>query len=239
MKSKSISKNKPFVTAIIAAGGSSSRMNGENKLLISIGNIPVIAHSLITFQNCEAISEIIIAAHEMHLEQYTDIAKKYGITKVTKVVNGGKTRLHSVYNAVSASSDKSEYILVHDAARPLVTENDINTVIQDTINFHCAAASNKITDTVKKVSDQKAQSTIDRTDLYTVQTPQGADKSLLFAALQKAIEVSDGTVTDECSAIEKLSIKPYMSNCSVCNIKITYPEDVFMANAIYDRRTKI
>ena len=232
-------KNKPiFVTAVIAAGGSSARMNGENKLLIDIGGMPVIAHTLMAFESCDMISEIIISAHENHLQQYADIATRYNITKLTRVVKGGATRLDSVYNAVIESSKKADYILVHDAARPLVTVDDIKTVIEDTIRYKCAAASTKVTDTVKKVSDRLAQSTVDRTDLYTVQTPQGADRDLLIGALQKAVNESDQSVTDECSALEKLGIKPYMSDCSVCNIKITYPQDVFIADAIFDRRRK-
>jgi 2-C-methyl-D-erythritol 4-phosphate cytidylyltransferase len=229
--------NKPiYVTAVIAAGGSSARMNGESKLLFNIGDIPVIAHSLLAFQNCDLISEIIISAHESNLQKYADIAAEYNITKLTKVVKGGSTRLQSVYNAVVESSKKAGYILVHDAARPLVSDNDIRTVVYDTVKHHCAAASTKVTDTVKKVSDRLALSTVDRTDLYTVQTPQGADRDLLLGALQKAVNSADESVTDECSALEKIGIKPYMSDCSVTNIKITYPQDLFLAEAIYDRR---
>ena len=200
-------KNKPaFVTAVIAAGGSSARMNGENKLLIEIGGMPVLAHTLIAFEGCDIISEIIISAHEKHLQEYADLAVKYNITKLTKVVKGGETRLHSVYNAVIESSKKAGYILVHDAARPLISADDIKKVVDDTARYQCAAASTKVTDTVKKVSDRMAQSTVDRTDLYTVQTPQGADRDLLIAALQKAVNASDNSVTDECSALEKLGI---------------------------------
>ena len=232
-------KNKPaFVTAVIAAGGSSARMNGENKLLIEIGGIPVLAHTLIAFESCDIISEIIISAHEKHLQEYADLAVKYNITKLTKVVKGGATLLQSVYNAAIESSKKADYILVHDAARPLISADDIKKVVDDTARYQCAAASTKVTDTVKKVSDRMAQSTVDRTDLYTVQTPQGADRDLLIAALQKAVNASDNSVTDECSALEKLGIKPYMSDCSAANIKITYPQDIFIAEAIFDRRRK-
>ena len=233
-------KNKPiYVTAVIAAGGSSARMQGQNKLLINIGDISVIAHSLLAFEHCDVISEIIISAHESHLETYAEIAAQYNIKKLTKVVKGGKTRLESVYNAVIQASKQADYILVHDAARPLISDSDIKTVVDDTIRHHCAAASVKVTDTVKKVSERLAVSTVDRTDLYTVQTPQGADRDLLLAALQKAVTSADESVTDECSALEKIGVKPYMSDCSSCNIKITYPCDVFIANAIYDRRNKI
>ena len=235
-----MNKNKPaFVTAVIAAGGSSARMNGENKLLIKIDGIPVIVHTLMAFQNCDIISEIIISAHEKHLQEYADLALQYNITKLTKVVKGGATRLESVYNAAIESSKKADFILVHDAARPLVSVEDIKKVTEDTAKYHCAAASTKVTDTVKKVCDRLAQSTVDRTDLYTVQTPQGADRDLLLAALQKAVNASDQSVTDECSALEKIGIKPYMSDCSASNIKITYPQDVFIAEAIFDRRRKI
>ncbi|MBO5973965.1 MAG: 2-C-methyl-D-erythritol 4-phosphate cytidylyltransferase, partial [Clostridia bacterium] len=105
-------KNKPiYVTAVIAAGGSSARMQGQNKLLINIGDIPVIAHSLLAFEHCDVISEIIISAHESHLETYAEIAAQYNIKKLTKVVKGGKTRLESVYNAVIQASKQADCIL--------------------------------------------------------------------------------------------------------------------------------
>ena len=231
-------KKKPHITAIIAAGGSSARMNGENKLLMMIGDKPVMAHSLLAFQNCSEIDEIIVSAHRDRVDEYAALAVRYGIDKLSKVVIGGESRLHSVYNAVVQVSEQTNYILVHDAARPLVSDGDIKAVIADTLKYNCAAASNKVTDTVKRVSNGLAYETVDRTDLYTVQTPQGADRALLAAALKKAIDVKDDTVTDECSALEKLGMKPYMSKCSTGNIKVTYPEDIFVANAIYDRRIK-
>ena len=232
------SKKKPFVSVIIAAGGSSSRMNGENKLLVNIGDKPVLAHTLIAFEHCEYIDEIILSAHEDRIVEYAQLAEKYSIKKLLKVIRGGNTRLQSVYNAAIETSKRAEYLLVHDAARPLITVEEIKKVLDCVIEHNAAAASHKITDTVKKVEKCLSVETLNREELATVQTPQGGDRALLLAALKKAIEDEDGSVTDECSALEKIGIMPYMAPCSVFNIKITYPEDVFPANAIYDRRIK-
>ena len=222
---------KPFVSVVIAAGGSSSRMHGENKLLAMIADKPVLAHTLLAFEKCDLID-----AHTEKLMEYAAIATRYDIKKLAKVIKGGNTRLQSVYNAAIEVSPKCDYILVQDAARPLVTNNDIITVLEYVQEYKAAAASNKVTDTVKKTIDGFAIETIDRNTLSTVQTPQGADRDLLLAALRKALENEDGLVTDECSALELIGIKPYMAPCSSNNIKITYPEDLFLANAIYDRR---
>ncbi len=231
-------RNRPFVSVIIAAGGSSSRMNGENKLLMNIDDKPVLAHTLIAFERCDFIDEIILSAHEDRLAEYADIAEKYNIKKLSKIIKGGNTRLQSVYNAAIETSQKAKYVLVHDAARPLITKEEIKTVLDCVIKYNAAAAAHKVTDTVKRVDYGLSIETLNREELATVQTPQGGDSALLLAALKKALENEDGTVTDECSAFEKIGVKPYMAPCSVFNIKITYTEDVFLANAIYDRRIK-
>lgn len=227
---------KPYVSVVIAAGGSSARMNSENKLLMYIGDKPVLAHTFLAFENSDLIDEIILSAHPDNMINYADIAGKYNITKLSKVIKGGATRLQSVYNAAVEVSDKTDILLVHDAARPLVTSLDIDNVINSVVKHKAAAAANIMKDTVKKVKDNLAIETVDRNELVTVQTPQGADKALLLAALKKAVENEDGTVTDECSALEKIGVQPFMCPCSSCNVKITYPEDLFIANAIYDRR---
>ena len=232
-------KNKNhFVSVVIAAGGSSSRMNGDNKLVKCIGGIPVLAHTFLAFENCSLIDEIVLSAHEDRLDEYVSIAEKFKISKLTKVVKGGSTRLQSVYNAAVEVSDRADILLVHDAARPMVTNDDINSVIDCIIKYNAAAASNKVTDTIKKVENSFAVDTIDRNILYSVQTPQGADRALLLGALKKAVDSGDSNVTDECSALEKIGVKPYMASCSSLNIKITYQEDIILANAIYDWRCK-
>ncbi|MBQ7625080.1 MAG: 2-C-methyl-D-erythritol 4-phosphate cytidylyltransferase, partial [Clostridia bacterium] len=156
--------------------------------------------------------------------------------KVTKVVMGGKTRLESVYNAMLACSSKADYVLVHDAARPFIEKEDIRRVYEMTKRYGCAAAGRRMTDTVKTLEGERIVSTLDRNTLAAVQTPQGADRSLLFAALKKAVDGNDPLVTDESSALEKIGAKPYLVECSPLNIKITANEDVFLAKALTEMR---
>ena len=229
---------KAFISVVIAAGGSSSRMNGENKLLKLIADKPVLAHTFLAFENCDIIDEIVLSAHCDCLLEYAAIASKYKITKLTKVIKGGNTRLQSVYNAAIEVSNKTNILLVHDAARPLISSEDIRSVVNAARKYNAAAASNKVTDTIKTVENDFSVGNVDRDKLVSVQTPQGGDKALVLAALKKAVQNEDGSVTDECTALEKIGVRPYMVKCSTTNIKITYPEDIFIANAIYDKRCK-
>jgi len=232
-------KRERYICAVIAAGGSSTRMKGQNKLLADICGAPVLVRTLQAFEKCPLINEIILSAHESYLEGYAAIIKEYNVSKLSKIVKGGESRMHSVYNAAVCAPKKTDVLLVHDAARPLITCKDIELVIADILKHKCASASNIVTDTVKSVESSFAKGTIDRNTLRTVQTPQGGDKDLILSALYKAIKENNSNVTDECSALEAIGITPYMSDTSRTNIKITYPEDIILANAVYDRRARI
>ncbi len=107
-------KRRPFLSVIIAAGGSSTRMNGKNKLLLKIKDIPVLCLTVRAFEECEEVDEIVISAREDMLKDYAALVGEYGFRKVTKVVKGGETRLLSVYNAAISCSKKSR---LHYGAR--------------------------------------------------------------------------------------------------------------------------
>lgn len=230
-KKKKKAKENVF-SVIIAAGGSSRRMITENKLLAEIGGIPVLARTLMAFEANENISEIVIAARSDMIITYAELAKAFEISKVRHVIVGGVTRAESVYRGVCAVSPLSTHVLVHDAARPLVSQGVINRVISALEDNICATAAVDAKDTIRAYDESAgAYKVVPRDTVKVIQTPQGFDRQLLIAALLSCIE--NGTqVTDDCSAAELLGAKTVLTEGSYQNIKITTEEDLFIADGL-------
>lgn len=229
-------KQPPFVTAIIPAAGASRRMGGGNKLLLELDGVPVLGRTLLALESCPIIREIIVAAAEEHIVTYAELGKTLGITKLTKVVKGGETRQESVYKAALEASPEAQYLAVHDGARPLVTPEVVQNACEGAFLHTCAAAAVPVHDTIKEVhKDGHIERTVDRDNLRAMQTPQVADKALLIAALQSAMEAGI-TVTDECAALERMGARPVVTEGSFENIKITTPADLIYGQAILEGR---
>lgn len=220
------------VTAIIAAGGSSSRMKGQNKLFASVFGVPVIARTLTAFQNCDVINRIVISARQEDICEIQKICSEYNITKLTDIVCGGKTRQQSIINAVNAA-DNSDYFAVHDAARPFVSDDVIRRTLECALRFSAAAPAVPLKDTVKQIGDDgKIIGTPERTTLRAVQTPQIFKADIYMKAVKKAAE-SGREFTDDCGMVEDIGTSPVLVEGSYFNIKITTPEDIAIAEAIY------
>lgn len=225
----------PFCSMIVAAAGVSSRMEGENKLLLPLDGIPVLARTLQAVCGAELVDEIVVAAREEDLLPFGDLCKIYGITKPVKIVRGGETRLASVMAASLECCETAAFLAVHDGARPLATPQLIDSVIALASRTNAAAPAVPVKDTIKIVQDGKVEKTPDRSSLRAVQTPQAFDAPLLRAALQSAVEAG-AEVTDDCAAVERLGKTVYITEGSYENIKITTPEDIPLAEAILQRR---
>lgn len=225
---------RPFTAAILAAGGSASRMGGVNKILAEVNGLPVIAYSLLALQNSGHIDEIVIASSEESLLPITDICRDFGIDKVTKVIRGGGSRAESVYRALCECAPEARFALVHDAARPLVTPDLIGAVCDKAYEFKCATAAVPVKDTIKVVEGDLVVETPERATLYAVQTPQATDLELLKGALVDAAR-QGVTVTDDCAAVERLHIRPAIVPGYYENIKITTPEDLDIAEVLLER----
>lgn len=227
----------PFVTAVVAAGGSGVRMGG-NKLLMELHGMPVLGRTLLALENCALVRKVIVAARADLVVEYGRLASSLGCTKVVKVVSGGETRLHSVYRACCEASAEAGYLAVQDAARPLTTPAEIERVLRAAFKNGSALAACPVRDTLRRAGeDGRAAATVDRERLYAAQTPQCADRALLLGALKKAID--DGAaVTDECMALERLGVRPALVETSPLNIKITAPEDLILAGAILEARER-
>lgn len=228
-------EGRPFCSAIVAAAGSSTRMGGENKLLLPLDGIPVLARTLLALDGAGLVDEIIVAAREEELISFADLCKMYGVTKPVKIVRGGETRLASVLAASLECREDAAFIAVHDGARPLAEPELIDHVIESAYRAKAAAPAVPVKDTIKIISGNVVQSTPDRETLRLIQTPQVFDAQLLRAALQAASDRGE-MVTDDCSAVERLGKEIYLTDGSYENIKITTPEDIDLAEAILRRR---
>ena len=227
-------RTHPYCAALIAAAGSSTRYGGENKLLQTLDGIPVLVRTLLTIDRVEGIDEIVIAAREDELS-YAELCKTFGLRKPVKVIVGGATRTESVLRAALEASPETEFFAVQDGARPLVTVELIDEVLDAARVYLAAAPAIPVRDTIKVAHDGIVERTPDRSTLFAVQTPQVFAADLLKAALQSAI--ADGaTITDDCSAVERLGKEVHLTEGSEENIKITTPVDLAIAEAILQRR---
>lgn len=216
---------KPFITAIIAAAGSSSRMNGINKLMFEIDGVPVIARTIDKFNSNDNIDEIVISARINDVETIREIVSTYNFSKVKAVVDGGDTRAESIKNSVFASNDKTDYFAIHDGARPLITSKVIDETINSALQFRAAVAGVRVKDTIKVVNNGFISDTPERSTLWAVHTPQVFEKNLYLDAIKNA-ENCKCEITDDSMLVEMLGVKVFMINDEYSNIKITTPDDL-------------
>lgn len=223
---------KPHVTAILTAAGrgerfrkNSSPLKNLPKQLVKINGKPIIYYSLIALEKCEAIDEIFVACSNEHIDFIHNLAVKNNIAKLAAFIEGGKTRFKSVKNAFNQiTAGNNKLVLIHDAVRPNITANLIESMINNLgKNDDGIVTGTKVTDTVKKVVNEHIKSTVDRSELWTVQTPQIFKYSILKDSYRKAGRKKD--FTDESSMVESAGYKVKILEGSRENIKITVPKD--------------
>ena len=223
-----------FVSCIVAAGGSGSRMGAEkNKLLLEIDGVAVLCHTLMALQDSENVSEIIISAREEEIVEIAHLAEKFGIAKLKSIVKGGKTRTESVLSAVKEISDECDLVMVHDGARPFVTEKIISDTVKAAKEYSAAACGVKPKCTLKSVKNGFITETVDREKTVEIQTPQVFSKEL-FLKMYSKDTVTDAT--DDCVLAERHGAEIFVTEGSYKNIKITTPEDMEIAE-IFIRRS--
>lgn len=224
---------KMTCTAVVPAAGQSLRM-GEDKLFLPLGETPVILRTLRTLESSAYITEIVIAAREEVIVPLSQLCRNAALTKVTKIVVGGETRAASVLAGLREADPASELIAIHDGDRPLVTVEMIDATIRKAAERGAAAPAVPVKDTVKRAPGGVVEATLDRSELFAVQTPQVFEHGLILGALEKAI--ADGAdITDDCSAVERIGMPVCLTEGSYDNIKITTPEDLAVAEAILER----
>lgn len=217
--------------AVIVAAGSASRMGGIDKVMADLGGEPMILRTVRAFQNCDAISSIVIVTREDLIRPISGLCRELG--KVTAVVAGGSSRQESVHLGLNALPKGTKLAAVHDGARPLVTWQVIDRVVRAANTYGAAAPAIAVKDTIKVVQGGLVQETPDRATLRAVQTPQVFDFDLLRGALKKAAE--DGAqVTDDCSAVERTGMKIKIVEGDERNLKVTTPMDLKIAQLLLE-----
>ena len=222
-------QKKAGCTAVIVAAGSSRRM-GADKLFLPMAGIPVIVRTLLQFQACESVDEIIIVTREDKLVEIADYCKKFGITKATKILQGGKERAESSAAGVFEADRHSGYIAISDGARPLVSPALITATIDAARKYGAAAPAVPVKDTIKVAVNGVVTETPDRSQLFAIQTPQVFEADLIKGALTKAIQ-EKLPITDDCSAVEAMGYPVHLVEGSYRNIKITTQEDMIVCEA--------
>lgn len=224
-----IKQKKAGCTAVIVAAGSSRRM-GADKLFLPLAGIPVIVRTLLQFQACDSIDEIIVVTREDKLTEVADYCKRYGVTKVTKILQGGKERVESSAAGVFEADRHSGYIAISDGARPFVTPELIADTVNAAKKFGAAAPAVPVKDTIKTAENGVVTDTPDRSKLFAIQTPQIFSADIIKGALTKAIR-ENIPVTDDCSAVEAMGHPVHLVDGSYRNIKITTQEDMIISRA--------
>lgn len=225
----------PRCSAVILAAGNSERM-GTDKALMELGGMPVLARTLLAFQSCELVDDIVVVTRMEKVMEIAGLCKKFGISKASQVITGGATRAQSSLAGVSAVKARARLIAIHDGARPLVTRELIERCIYAARDNMAAVPVICSTDTLKSVDDRGfVLATVDRAHTVRVQTPQVFDADLIKGALTSA-SADDMTITDDCSAIERMGVKAITVEGDVNNIKLTTPDDMPIATAVLKDR---
>ncbi len=219
---------------VVVAAGSSVRM-GFDKLTAPILGVPVLVRTLTTLDACDCVEEIVLVTREDRLEEMAELCRANAISKVKAVVKGGKTRTESALAGLLALSSGEKYALIHDGARPLVTEEIVEAALKCAMAHRNACPAIPVTDTIKQKDGDKVVDTPPRSSLCAVQTPQGFHTDLVKSALTKAI-AEGREYTDDCAAVEALGVPTYLTAGSNENIKITAPMDLALAELILKQR---
>ena len=217
--------------AVIVAAGSASRMGGIDKVMAPLNGEPMIARTVRAFQNCDAISEIVVVTRQDLILPITGLCS--GMDKVKAVVAGGGSRQESVHLGLNALSGKCKLAAIHDGARPLISWQVIDRVVRAAHTYGAAAPAIPVKDTIKVVQGGVVKETPDRASLQAVQTPQVFDFDILRGALKKAKQ--DGAqVTDDCSAVERMGMAVKIVEGEERNLKVTTPLDLKIAQLLLE-----
>lgn len=220
--------------AIITAAGKSRRMGGVNKMLLPLLGKPILAHTIERFEQCGAIDEIVIIASKQAIREYQKIIKDYAFQKVKQIVEGGETRMESIANGLRAIR-KCDYVLIHDGARPFIKIKTVNKLLEEAKIHGAAVVGVKPKDTIQSINkDGFVLKTFDRSKLLAVHTPVVARYELVLKAREKAEKEGilniDGYEDSALLARFGQLVKIVQGDYE--NIKITTPEDVYLAERI-------
>lgn len=226
---------------VIFAGGQGRRMNnrGLPKQFLKIYNIPIIVHTLKIFQECPEIDSIVIASIESHIDYMKQLIDEYNLDKVRSIVPGGETGQLSIYNALKAAEKIANYeksiVLIHDGVRPLIN-GDLLVENIETVKKYGSAISctpQKET-TILSMNGEIIEKTTDRSKTYIAKAPQSFFLDELLELHERVLEEGEKNMIDSCSLMLRYGKKPHIVKCTSDNIKITTPDDYYIAKAILE-----
>ncbi|UCB51930.1 MAG: 2-C-methyl-D-erythritol 4-phosphate cytidylyltransferase [Candidatus Zixiibacteriota bacterium] len=225
--------------AVIVAGGQGTRIEGKlPKQFLNLGDRPILAHCVQRFESCETVDQIVLVVPEDYLGYCSQtIVDQYDFKKVKKIVCGGRERQDSVYLGLKACPRNTRVVAIHDGVRPFVSPRKISESIGRCEEKKAVILAVPAKDTVKRVEGGSVVTTLDRTKLWLVQTPQVFEYSFILDAYEKAIE--DGFAgTDDAMLIERLGHQVTVVEGEYQNIKITTAEDLAMAERLIRKQHK-
>lgn len=220
------------IQAIIPAAGAGLRLRArQSKPLILLGTKPMIVYPLEVFQKCPLIKSIIVVAPKGKLTEFKKIIQKYRLIKVTRIIAGGPTRRDSVRCGLKALNDDTEYVIIHDGARPFLTTKILNQTIAALKNREAVAVGVEAKSTIKVVDPKTffVKKTLPRQSLWEIQTPQGFRRQVICRAHRRA---AGRQATDDAMLVEQLGIKVKIIPGDYRNIKITTEDDVVLAKTL-------
>jgi len=226
--------NEETVGAIIAAAGRGERMGGVDKMFTPLSGKPVIAMVIDTFEKCNSVDQIVVVINRENLEKCQRLVAEQGWSKVTGVCPGGERRQDSVAAGLK-QLNQCEWVVIHDGARPLVTVDLIERGVKAARETGAAIAGVPVTDTIKLAGDNMmVMGTPPRHNLWAVQTPQ----MFRFDIIVKAYQQIQEEVTDDATLVERLGYKVKLYMGAYDNIKVTTPDDLVLAEVLWQKRGK-
>lgn len=222
--------NKQWGVVIVAAGRGTRMGTAESKQYLLLHQKPILIHTLERFASLSAISEIVLVTGQADVARCEQLVAQYALTKVTAIVAGGAERHHSVRNGLQALN--TEYVLVHDAVRPLIRHEAIERCMQAAMEVQAAVLAVPVKDTIKQVNEAGVIiATPDRNSLWSIQTPQAFRRELLLEAHELAARQEPPFIgTDDAVVVERFGGRPVtIALGDYTNIKITTPEDLPLA----------
>jgi len=225
--------------AIIVAGGKGKRFSEEKdsyKQFLSLKDKPVIVWAISAFENVAQVRDIIVVVPDEKIGYCRNLMKQYKFRKITGIVSGGRFRQDSVYNGLRKVSRDIDIVLVHDSVRPLITPSLIEGCISEALKYGAAILAVPVKDTIKLAKKNIVSQTLDRSRLWSVQTPQCFRREIILKAYEKARK-DNFLGSDDAALVERLSQEVRIVQGSYENIKITTPEDIILAEEILKRRS--
>lgn len=224
-----------MITAIILASGTGLRFqNQQPKQFMKLAGLPVIIHTIKTFQSSQLIDSVVVVCHEDYIDHIWELTAQYGLTKVDKVVVGGVTRQESSRIGIECCGPKTDYVLVHDSVRPFLTHKVVENLVA-AVKVHGAVDTViPSADTLVEVDGDGFITNIpDRARLRRGQTPQAFDYNLVLDAHNKALAQNVENATDDCQLVMRLGHRVFTVLGDEQNIKITYPLDLHLADKLF------